>query len=243
MRPPLHGEIEGFEAEPGHDGAAAGGHQDPVAGDGVAPAGGRFHRDHGRALPLLDAGHPCLHAEGDPLLLQGAHQSVGHLAVGGGERLGQHLHHGHLAAEPAPDRPQLQPDVAGPHHQQMLRHPVEGQGFPGGDHGLPVKGEARYRHRLAAGGKEHLAGLQQVRGRRPVAAHLHPQEIAVSARQASRPLQPGYPVLLEEVGDAVGELFHHIVLAGHHPRQVEPRRVNQDAVAGKAVPGLGKELR
>ena len=63
-----------------------------------------------------------------------------------------------------------------------------------------------------------------------------------AAEEPAAAFQMVDPVLLEQVGDALGQLVDHAVLARHHGPEVERRR-RLDAVRRQAVLRLGELLR
>ena len=124
----------------------------------------------------------------------------------------------------------------------MLRDGSERQRLTGADHGPAVKFEPRHGCRRTAGGQQHslpLDGSCRIAG-----SHLYlVAAVAETSRQFTGSAHPGDTIFLEEKGDTVGQLFHHVALSRHHPGQIQPWRFYQDAVTGKLVPGQGKEFR
>ena len=112
-----------LQPEPLGVGTAADRDQDDVGLDHLGgAAGGRLDRDLERVAAGIDAGDLARQAEGHPLPLQDALGLAGDLAVGAREDAIEELDHGDLAAEPAPDRAELEADDAGADHQQPPRH-------------------------------------------------------------------------------------------------------------------------
>src|SRR5207249_6579693 len=72
----------------------------------------RLERDAHAALAALGARRRGLEVEGETLLLERTLELRPHAAVHGGHDRVQELDHRDLGAEPAPDRPQLEPDRA-----------------------------------------------------------------------------------------------------------------------------------
>jgi len=64
----------------------------------------------------------------EALFLELARRHFGDIGVGGCKKVGQGFEHGDLAAEPAPDAAELEPDHAGTDHAEALGHLVEIQG-------------------------------------------------------------------------------------------------------------------
>ncbi len=94
------------------------------------------------------------------LLDQGALQQLGDLGVSERQDARQELDHGDLGPQPAPDRAQLQADVAGADHDQVLWHLVERQRLGRGDDVSTIERQGRQTDRLAAGGQADGPGLQ-----------------------------------------------------------------------------------
>ena len=93
------------------------------------------------------------------------------------------------------------------------------------------------RARARARGDDDVLGVEGLSAHRDVMpAPARPGEAAAAVEE-------GHLVLLEEVGDAVVVLLHHLVLALEHLREVELQALHLHAVLGEAVPGLLVVLR
>ena len=163
-------------------------------------------------------------AELEALGLEHLVQRRRHLRVDAGGDPVEHLDDRDLAAEPTPDRPQLQSDVAAADHRQMARRRRQAQGAGGGDDPPLVDGQVGQGRRFRSAGDDHrLAGLHlesAVRG-----AHLHP----VARQQPPAALEAGDLVLAQEVGDPFAKLGHHLALVPHDTVKIGPHIVYHDA--------------
>src|ERR1043166_5959737 len=106
--------------------------------DLLCPASHRLDPDGDRVATFFHAddlgGQLELHA----LARQDALEMLGNLAVQPRGDAVEEFHHRHLAAEPAPHAAQLEPDIAGAHHQHSLGHALERQRPGGRDDALLV---------------------------------------------------------------------------------------------------------
>ena len=128
-----------LEAEARGVGPAADGDEHDIGLErlGVA-AGGRLDRDLERLAGGIDRGDLARQAEGDALLGEEALGLLRHLAVHAGQDAVEELDDGHLAAEPPPDRAELEADDAGADDDQPLRHRGQRQRAGRGDDALLV---------------------------------------------------------------------------------------------------------
>ena len=83
----------------------------------------------------------------------------GDLGVLDRQDLRQHLDHGHLGAERAVERGELDADGAGADDQQRFRHALRHHGLEIGPDQLLVRLEARQHARPRAGGDDDVLGL------------------------------------------------------------------------------------
>ena len=203
-------------------------------GLGGAPLRGERHADAARR-PRRAAGLG-LEAEGQPLPLERPLELRGHAAIHAGQDAVEDLDHGHLGAEPAPDRAELEPHGAGTDHQHPFGHPLERQRLGGAHDALAVEGQASERRRLAAARDQDARGLERLLAV-PAAQHDPPR-----APEPGRALDPGDLVLLEQRSDALGEAPDDAVLARHHRTEVELHPVHLDAVGAEPVARLVVEF-
>jgi N6-L-threonylcarbamoyladenine synthase len=61
-------------------------------------------------------------------------------------------------------------------------------------------------------------------------------------QESGAPLNAVNLRLFEESGDAAAKFGHDLLFALQHPRQIQARRFDLDAVTGEVVPGLGEEF-
>ena len=131
-------------------------------------AGGRFDRDLQRLARGVDGRDLARQAEGDALLAEDALGLPGDLAVDAGQDAVEELDHGHLAAEPPPDRAEFEADDAGADDDEAPRHAGERQRAGRRDDALLVDLDAAERRRVRAGGDDDRLRLDDLaRFRRP----------------------------------------------------------------------------
>ena len=134
-------------------GPATDGHQHVVGLDTLlrTVGGGPVH------LSTVDGGDPAAELEGD--VLQGLAELRGHVVVGEGDDLGQHLDDGDLGAEHGVQRGELHPDDAAADHGQAFRDLRQREGAGGVDDQRVVLGTGdggHHGHR--SGGEDHVGG-------------------------------------------------------------------------------------
>ena len=93
------------------------------------PAAGSM-RDWQAVFLFLDTHHLGGKLERDALLGKDALKRLGHFQIHAGGDAVEEFHHRHFAAQPLPDRTQLQPDHARAHHQQFLGHRFQARCAP-----------------------------------------------------------------------------------------------------------------
>ena len=200
-------------------------------------AAARWLKRQLHALALgLDAHDFGGELKGHALLGQDALQLLRHLAVEAWRQAIEHLDHGHLRAQPRPDRAELKPDIARADHHQPLRHACQGQRAGRGDDRLLVDGDAGEGSHLRPRGDEDGLGLKRLL-LAVGAGHL---DLAGCRNAAFSPHRVDL-VLLQEELDAVNIALHARILEGEHGGEVELWR-DFDAHAGEAVGGFGITL-
>ena len=178
-------------------------------------------------LRHLGAGHDL-----DALLLEALAREGRDLGVLDRQDLRQHLDHGHLGADRAIERGELDADGAGADHQQRLRHAVRHHRLEIGPDQLLVGLEARQHARPRAGGDDDVLGLigagRQRALRRFALRRLHRD----LAGRVDRRLAPDHRdlVLLHQEADAVVEPLRHAARALDDLRGVEADIVGRQAV-------------
>jgi hypothetical protein len=125
-------------------GPSADGQENPVSGQGLGGAarGGLDGEVHA-GLAGLGTGHLGTETEVDPLLGQDPLEGLGNLTVHARADTIQVFDHGHLGAQPAPDRAQLEADNARSNDHQGLGNLRKGQGARGVDDAVAVDLQAR----------------------------------------------------------------------------------------------------
>ncbi|MDZ7801230.1 MAG: hypothetical protein U5K81_10630 [Trueperaceae bacterium] len=146
------------------------------------------------------------------------------------------LEDGDLAAEAGPHRAELQADEARPDHRQAAGHLGERQRARRVDHGVPVDVDAGQGRHPGAGGDHHVFC------RRLAVAVVCVHDHRAGCGDLGGPGVAGNPVLLHQVGDAVGVRLHHGVLALHHGGEVQRDVRDRDAVRLEVVLGFGVAL-
>ena len=119
----------------------------------------------------------------------------------------------------------------------MFGHRFKGERLGRSDDGRAVDGQARQGGRLAARRQQDRVGLQ--RGRLAVGA----LDLDLArGNELGGAVDGGDAVLLEQPGDAAGEVLDDLVLALEHGAEVEFDLGQLDAELGGVVLGLGVEL-
>ena len=137
-------------------------------------------------------------------------------------------------------RAELEADVAGADHDQVLGYGVVGQGLRAGADAVAVELDARQRRGAGAGGHDHIPGLQLVL--LLLAGDDDPAQFAVEAPEPGPTLDVLDPVLPEQRRDAASEGRHDAVLAFHHRRQIETDLAGDAAVSGEFAAGGDEAL-
>ena len=134
----------------------------------------------------------------------------------------EELDHGHLGAEPAPDRAELQPDHAGADDEQLLRHLVERQRAGRGHDALLVDLDAAQPRDVRAGGDDDRLGLERLR----LAVGAPVTSTLPGADDAAGAVEGVDLVLLEQEVDALDVAVDARVLERHHRGEIELRRAD-----------------
>ncbi|MCY1289718.1 hypothetical protein D9M70_388210 [compost metagenome] len=133
------------------------------------------------------------------------------------------LDHRDLDAELAVGDTQFQADVTATDHQQAARQAARRQGFGGGDH-LAAQRQAGQFHRLRAGRQQQVFAMDALVA---AADQLDVHRLAVGDLRPA--LHHLHPVLLQQGGDAAGELVDDAVLPFDGAGDVDLRRLHPDA--------------
>ena len=131
--------------------------------------------------------------------------------------------HRHLWPQALPDRAQLEPDVSGADHDQVVGHPGETEGTRGIDDGLAVEREERQLDGFGTGRQQDVAWRRSRPGRPSLKGDLN----GLRRGHACRARENFDLVLAKEVANAVGQLLDDLVFAGEHRRQVERQAVER----------------
>ena len=178
-------------------------------------------------------------AELQPLLLQDALHLLRHLAVHPRQHLVEELDDGDLGTEPPPHRAELDADVAAADDDHRLRHALQVERAGRADDAFLIHLDARKCHHLGAGGDDDVLALQHPR----LAAVLRGDLDGVGAGKARRAQHVLDLVLLEQEGDALGQVVNHLVLARKHGVEVGFDAADLDAVVGELVGGRLEVMR
>ena len=190
-----------------------------------------------RSAVDLRPGDAGLEVKLQTLLAQALVQERTHFDVRHRNDPREELEDGDLGSQTSPDRAQLQPDVAGADHDEMLGDAVEAKRFGRADDRRAVEREEREADRLAAAGHQDVRGLE--RDFAPVVQADDDRLGRGDPRGAEDRLDP---VLLEEEPDAVGQSLDDLVLPREHRRDVDRQSADLDAVAAEPVVGQVVEL-
>ena len=147
------------------------------------------------------------------------------------------LEHGDARAQAAPHRAELEADVAGADHDQVLGHLGIAERLGARADAIAVELHAAQRRDLAAGRDDDVLGLDlDVVGAAADGDATGADDAAVAV--VARDL-----VLLEQAGDALREPADDAVFALEHARQVELDAADLDAEVGQLRDRLGGSAR
>ena len=167
---------------------------------------------------LVELGHFGVGQDLDALLLEALARKRLNLVILDRQDLRQHLDHGHLGAERAVERGELDADGAGADHQQRLRNAGRRHGLKVSPHQFLVRLEAGQHARPRAGGDDDVLGLIGAGAeralRRLALRRLHRD----LAGRVDRRLAPDdrHFVLFHQEADAVVEPLGDGARARHH---------------------------
>ena len=162
--------------------------------------------------------------------LRGEHflQRVRHFEIEAERDAREKFEHGHLGAEPAPDRAHFQTNRAGADDEELLRHFGKTERFGAADDDFAVKFHARQFHRNAARGDDDIFRFDLLRR-----SLVRLNGNFAGGGDRARALKGADLVQLHQAAHAGGELLHDFVFALEHDRQVEFHLVELDAVLGR----------
>ncbi len=221
-------DLDRAEAKPVGVGPAPDRQQHPVTGDGVLALDGYRRALLGR----LGAGHAGTQHELETLLLERLQRLAGELGVHAGEDPVEVFQHRHPGAEPAPYRAQLEANVAGADHHQVLGHLRIRERFGAGADAVAIGLDPRQSGHRRAGGDHDVLGLELL-----VTVGAVYRDLAGGGDLAATQVA-GDLVLLQQEGDAVGVGFHYPFLALEHDREIQADPFDVHAVLGEVVVGV-----
>src|SRR5262249_53646002 len=162
----------------------------------------------------------------------------GDLAVDARQDMVQKLDDGDLGAKPAPYRTEFKADNAGADDQELLRHRGQVQRTGRGDDALFVEIDAVQARRIGAGGDDDVFSFEHLR----LAVGVFHFDLA--GRGEARRAMEGFDlVFLEQIIDAFDIAVDGVLFVFEHRGEIDRRRADLDAHAGKFVRGFLVKLR